>query len=218
MVALSAASTDPTGAPRALEKHTLTESAQAGPVQVNPYAAGMGPVGDILHVFLGKDPATCTIVRVFEADHGRRGTMHVLGVECRFDQGPVQQSVGRFHACHKQPAQRRWRPGFVTVDMRPVLQDDLVTRPGLRPQSQLVPHRPARYVQGRFLAQQVGHHRLQTIDRRIIAKNIIPDVGLHHGLEHIRRGTRHGVASHVDQRFGFRGSIHETTPLFQPLT
>ena len=67
-----------------------------------------------------------------------------------------------------------------------------------------VAHRPRRDEEARLLAEQLGGAFLEGVDRRVVAEDVVADLGLGHRAAHRRRGLRDGVAAQVDQGHGRR--------------
>ncbi len=61
-----------------------------------------------------------------------------------------------------------------------------------------VAHRAAGDEQAGFLAEQVGRAFLQGVDRRVVAEDVITQLGLGHRATHRRRWMGDGVAAQVD--------------------
>ena len=67
-----------------------------------------------------------------------------------------------------------------------------------------VAHRPRGDEEARFLAEQLGGAFLERVDGRVVAEDVVADLGLGHRPAHRRRGLGDGVAPQVDQRHGRR--------------
>ena len=92
----------------------------------------------------------------------------------------------------------RRRGRLVLADVRPGGAEHLRPRPGQEPEGDLVAHRPGRDVDGRLLANPGGGQLLQAVDRRVLAVDVVADLGLGHGPAHGGRGGRDGVGAQVD--------------------
>src|ERR1700733_2554112 len=62
----------------------------------------------------------------------------------------------------------------------------------------LIAHRATGTEQCAVLTEPLRGLALQGVDGFILAKHIIADLRLHHGLQHGGAGTGHGVAAHID--------------------
>ena len=67
-----------------------------------------------------------------------------------------------------------------------------------------VAHRPAGDEQAGFLAEQLGGALLERDDRRVVAEDVVAELGLGHRAAHRRRGVGDGVAAQVDPWHGAR--------------
>ena len=74
-----------------------------------------------------------------------------------------------------------------------------------------VAHRPRGDEQAGFLAEQLGGAFLEGVDRRVVAEDVVADLGLGHRPAHRRRGVGDGVAAQVDPGHG-RASIGLALP------
>jgi len=92
----------------------------------------------------------------------------------------------------------RRRSAFVADHMGTGLDDDLVARPGVQADGELVRHRAGGHEERGFLAEQPCRHLLQTIDGRVFAEDVVADLGRRHRLAHGGRGLRHRIAAQVD--------------------
>jgi hypothetical protein len=90
-----------------------------------------------------------------------------------------------------------WVSGFV--------QQDLVPRPAVHGEGDLIAHRARGEEERRLLSQEVGHHLLQLVDGRILPLLFVPHLRLAHRPAHGcgRAGDRVGVE--IDQD-GHKGS------------
>ena len=73
----------------------------------------------------------------------------------------------------------------------------LVCEPGQEAQGDLVAHRPGRDVDGRLLAHLGGGQLLQAVDRRVLAVDVVADLGVGHGPAHAGRRTGDRVGTQV---------------------
>ena len=65
-----------------------------------------------------------------------------------------------------------------------------------------VAHRPGGDEQPGLLAEKLGRPFLEGVDRRIVAEDVVADLGLRHRPAHRRRRVRDRVATQVDQWHG----------------
>lgn len=80
-----------------------------------------------------------------------------------------------------------------------MLTDDvLVTAFAVSHQPQQITHRAGRYEQRRRKTQAPGQFGFQSIDRRILTKNVVARGGAGHRIEHAGVGLGDGVAAKID--------------------
>jgi len=79
------------------------------------------------------------------------------------------------------------------------VQEDLVAAPRERAHGGLVAHRPRGEVEAGLFAEQPSGVLLQADDGRVVAEDVVADLGLEHHAAHLRRRTRDSVAAQVDR-------------------
>ena len=62
-----------------------------------------------------------------------------------------------------------------------------------------VAHRAGRHEEGRLLAEHLGRLLLEAVDRRVLAVDVVADLGRGHRGAHLGGGTGHGVGAQVDR-------------------
>ena len=85
--------------------------------------------------------------------------------------------------------------------MAAVLANDLLPMVGQDLDRRLVPHGPGDNIQARFAPEDFRRPILKAVDRGILAVDVIPHLGVVHGLAH--RGGRlgDGIAAQIYNRF-----------------
>jgi hypothetical protein len=83
----------------------------------------------------------------------------------------------------------------VQNDVRVLFDHDLVAGLGERTQRHLVAHRAARDEQRGFLAEERRDAFLEGVHRRVLAENVVADLGVGHGSAHLRRRFRERVGT-----------------------
>ena len=73
--------------------------------------------------------------------------------------------------------------------------DELVAPPAVGEQADQVGHGAAGHKDGRLLTHPFSGHLLQSVDRRVFAKDVVAHLGLVYGFSHGRRGQSHSVAA-----------------------
>ena len=83
-------------------------------------------------------------------------------------------------------------------DVRQVARDGLVAAAAVGQQRDQVRHGAGSDVERSFLAHAFCRHRLQALDRGVVAQDVVTDLGVRHRLAHRGRGVGHGVGAQVD--------------------
>ncbi len=89
--------------------------------------------------------------------------------------------------------------GFVAPAVCANADDHLVAGPRVSAQRDLVRHRAARHEQRGFGSEQLGDPLLEPADRRVLAVDVIADLGLRHRHAHRGSWSRHRIASQIDE-------------------
>ena len=117
----------------------------------------------------------------------------------RSDPGPggghLQHPARPGHGVELDARQHRGGRGLVPEDVVVLVGQDLGPGRGGQAQADLVAHRPRGDVQGRLVAEALGHRRLQPLDGRVLAPDVVADLGLGHGPAHGRGGPGEGVGA-----------------------
>ncbi len=205
----------PTGARRPFEKQTITESRplrerglrhpegrgrvpEPRAVEVDRQAPLPGEDEDLLDGRPGQDGAAGEVVGVLEADdRGAREVVDRLRPDPRLDSGNRHPAAGPGDRAREESGERGHRPHLVVEDVAPLLDDDLGPGAPVDPQRDLVPHRAGRDEEGRLEAEDLGRPLLEASDRRVLAVDVVADLGLGHGAAHRRRRLRDGVGTEV---------------------
>ena len=215
------AKSEPTGAHSPFERHVITVSTpsvsvarrhaerhgcvpDARSVEVDPEAAlpGGGDHGaeprDILH------RAAAEVVAVLEHDQRhvggvvpprRHGRAHVVGRE---------MAARRVDHARHHPGDLGHSRELVAAHVAAALGQHLVAAPGQEPDRDLVAHRARRDEERRLHPQELGRALFQPVDGRILAVDVVADLGLRHGLAHLRGRLGDGVGAQVDGGHGRR--------------
>ena len=139
-------------------------------------------------------------MRVLDRDDARRRLVRILGLEA------ARTSFGREHAVladdlRLHAGERGERAGLVAPAVRAVADDHLVAGLGMGAQRDLVRHRAARHEQRGLEAEQLGDALLEPTDRRILAVDVVADLGIGHRVPHRGSTDGDGIASKVDGRW-----------------
>ncbi len=204
---------EPTGAPRSLAeahrhavealgdaRHALATGhrgvPQPGAVEVALQAPRSGQLGGCIQVGDGQHLAVPGVLQGQQAGAREVGIVRFDG---RGDVGQQQRAVGLLRErLRLDAAEHRGATGLVTVVVGQLADDHLVAALAVRQQRTQVALRAAGDEKPRFLAEQSGHARLQGIDRRVVAEDVIAHLGPRHGLAHGGRGPGDGIAAQID--------------------
>ena len=119
--------------------------------------------------------------------------MGIVGPKGAGDLVGTQQSPLTGGEAHRHPAQHRRSTGFIVEGVGARLAQHLVARAGVQADGELVCHGAAGHKHRGFFAEQRGAHALQPQHRRVLAEDIVADLGIGNGLAHGRTGPGHGV-------------------------
>ena len=143
------------------------------------------------------DPAAGAVVGVLEGDRRHRRVVVIVRRQRRGD------LVGREHAGTADgedlhAGQRGGAAGFVAQQVAAGAGQHHVAVAGERADRRLIGHRAARHEQCRRHAEALRGDRLQAVDGRILAVDVVADLGRGHRRAHRRGRAGDGVAPQVD--------------------
>jgi hypothetical protein len=75
-----------------------------------------------------------------------------------------------------------------------LIQENLIARSTVKPDRNLVAHRPGRQENSSLFVQEIGHHILKKIYRWILTLLLISDLSVAHEAPHFRSWLCHGIA------------------------
>ena len=102
------------------------------------------------------------------------------------------------HGADGEPPEDDGAHALVVQDVRLGAGDRLIAPTTVREQRDEVRHRAGRHEERGFLAHRLGGRLLEGADRRVLAHEVVPDLGAMHRLAHLGGGPRHGVRAEVD--------------------
>ena len=228
MRSADATSTDPTGAPSPFDRQTDAVSAS------RPYVASSTPEAtaafqmrapsrwiatprsrdqsqSLLQLVDRLDQAAAAVVRVLDRDRGGGGEVPVgLRPHLRDQLVGVEPAAVGDHGAGGDPEDRGRGAHLVGDDVRVGVAEHLLAGLADQPHADLVAHRPGRHEQRRLVAEQPGDPLLERVDRRVLAVDVVPHLGLGHGPAHPggRPGDR--VRAQVDRQLDSPRSISAT--------
>ena len=96
------------------------------------------------------------------------------------------------------PGKRSSTPGFRTIDVTILFNQQLVTWLGVSPNCDLIGHGSGRHKHRGFHSQDFRSFFLKSLNRGIITPNIITHFGFGHNLPHFRGRFGYRVASQIN--------------------
>jgi hypothetical protein len=160
-------------------------------------ALAVGGLADRPRLGHGQAAAAGDIVGIFQADQ-RQSRAEDAGRANR-----RQHLLGRderaVHQGRQQPGDGGHAAALVEIDVAIVGEQHRVAPRRAGEQAEQVAHRAAQHQHRRRLAEQGSRLLLEPAHRRIVAVEIVADLGFRHGSAHRRRRSRHGIAAQVDR-------------------
>ena len=196
----------PTGAPRPLVKSIQAESKGAA------HCWAAMPLATT--AFIRRAPSMCVLsprrratsatARIFASGHTEppqeAAARHVTVVRTngRLDGREVELTTRAVEPLHVDAGQRG-RPARLEVDgMRGAMRNHLLAVTAVHAHGDLVAHGARGQKERRVLAQELGDHVLQEIDRRILVLLLVAHLRLAHEAAHLGGGLGYRVAVKVD--------------------
>ena len=138
--------------------------------------------------------------RVVQAQQARLRVVRVIvGLDQRFDALEIECAVGlEAEGLGLDAAEHRGSAALVPKGVAPLADDVLVPTLAVAENAEQISLRAARHEQGRLLAEHLRAQVLEAVDRRVLAIDVVTNLGCGHGGSHRRRGNGHGVAAQVD--------------------
>ncbi len=144
------------------------------------------------------DGATPTVGGLLDADQRARRVRERRRPERGADERGVEDAARGVDGAELEAAELGVRAGLVGHDVRAALDHDLRPRRHERPQRDLVGHHAGRGEQGRLPLEPRGDLLLEPSDGRVLAVDVVADLGLRHRPSHALGGARDGVGAQVD--------------------
>ena len=160
------------------------------------------------------DRAAAEIARLLHPQQARAREMAKRRAHRGLDGGRIELAARPVHRAHVHAGQRAGSAALEMDRVRGVVRDDLLARPRVHAQRDLVAHRPRRQEDGRFFAQQLGHHLAEQVDGGILHLLLVAHLRLAHEAPHVGGRPRDGVAVEVDvdaHAHAFRHSARATS-------
>ena len=210
--------TEPTGAASPLERQTLTESTapgqlpaihaegdrgveDPGAVEVDEEAAALREFDNAGGVLGRQRGAVAAVMGVLQADEAGPGEVDVVGADGGLDIFPPERPVGLIgDRVGEDPAQGGHPARLVDEDVRAVSEDDLLAAGAVGEDGGDVSHRAARDQQPRLHPGPLGRHRLEAVDRGVLAEDVVPQLGAEDRLPHGRGGKGYRIAAQIYDR------------------
>ncbi len=160
--------------------------------------AAPGHVGDLAHLSERPDGAAAEIRRLLDPDETAPRHVAIVrpdgGLEGRRVVLPARAVEGP-----DVDAGQRGRTAALEVDrMRRLVRQHLFAVSAVHAERDLVAHRARRQEECRLLAEELGHHLLEKVDRGILVLLLVAHFGLAHEAAHVLRGLGDRVAGEID--------------------
>lgn len=163
----------------------------------------MRPIADFFHHFDRGNCAAGHVVRVLDLNQADLRAGVAASRDFLLDLRPSENAVFPAQRAQETAGEHRRHAHFPIEDVRAFFANNLLPRFRVDVDRYLIAHRPARHKQRCFAAEDARCNGFQTIDRRIFAIDVIPNLGFGHRLPHGRCGLRDCVAPQVDHAFRF---------------
>ena len=139
-------------------------------------------------------------MRVLQHDQCGEGLVGIARVaEGRPDGVRIHRAVeARRDGSGGRPDHHRVTARLIEDGVRLGLGDDLAAARHVGHQAHQVAHRAAGHEEAGLLAGQLGGPFLQGDDRRVVAEDVVAELGLRHRPSHLGRGLRDRVGAQVD--------------------
>jgi hypothetical protein len=151
------------------------------------------------------DHATAEIVRLLDAEQAGARDIPVAGGDCLRHLLRAKNAPLAVERLHQHAGVERGATLFRAEEVRLAVGDDRLARLGMHLDRNLVAHRAAGQEERRLLAQQLGHHRLQPVNRGVLPLLLVADLRLGNRAAHGRRRLRRRVAVEIDQHRSLHG-------------
>jgi hypothetical protein len=170
----------------------------AGAVEVQLESKFAGAAGDPVDLLQGPDGAAAAVLGVFDDDELGMGEVVGVGADELVELVGVEEAAGAGGGADHDAGKGGGCAGLVVDDVAVDVADDLITGLGVGADGGLVGHGAGRDEAGGFFAHEFGDAVLEADDGGVITQDIIPDLGIGHGLAHGGGGAGDGVAAEVD--------------------
>ena len=125
--------------------------------------------------------------------------MRIIGADRGLDLTQIKGAVGAIrNNLRMNRAQHAKSAGFVAVAVLLGADDHRFAALAVAEQCRQVRLRARREKQRIVEAEELGRARLQAVDARIVAKDVVAELRLEHGLLHAGRRPRHRVGAKID--------------------
>src|SRR4029453_11598046 len=144
------------------------------------------------------DRAAAVIARLLHPEQPGPGRMPRARTDGRLHRGGVELTARPLDRAHVDPGEGG-RPARLGIDrVSAAMGDHLFAVPRVHAQRDLVAHGARGHEHRGFLAQELGHHLAELVDRRVLELLLVAHRRLAHEPAHVARGLADGVAVEVD--------------------
>jgi hypothetical protein len=99
------------------------------------------------------------------------------------------------------PESTRHAGELVLNHVAALFRQQILARLGQHADRDLVPHHARRHEERRLESEHARRERLQPVDRRVLAVDVVADLGVRHRTAHLGGRLRDGVGAEIDHAF-----------------
>ena len=134
------------------------------------------------------------VLGVLEAQQSGTGEMAVVGFDGSGDCGGIGQAVAlRAYRLRRDPTEHRTTPSLQAECVGSVAGDELVAAAAMGQQGAQIGLGSAGDEQRSLLVEPFSHHGLESVDRGVVAEDVVAHLGLRHCPPHRIGGPGHRV-------------------------
>ena len=137
--------------------------------------------------------------RIFKRKQARTRKVHIVGIAHGvIDLQRVKHPAVPFNRPQCHATKHACAARFVIQQVRVWPAQDFIAPARLRQNADKIAHRAAQQQQGALFAQDLGRHRLEAVDGRVFAEDVVTNLCGRHCRAHRRRRMRHRVTTEID--------------------
>ena len=161
-------------------------------------AAAARHVGDGADLVQRPDGAAAQVGRLLDPGEAAPRHVAVVGTDGGLERRRVVLPARAVEALHVDAGQRCGAAGFEMDRVRRLVRQHLLAVAAVDAERDLVAHGARRQKERRLLAEEVGDHLLEEIDRRVLVLLLVAHVRVAHEAAHLQRGLGQRIAVEID--------------------